>query len=69
MPIPPISIFVTIKPMSSSGSSSSARDKIAAIKDYLTNHNQYPRVFIWRAPADKILTKLANCKEALDALH
>jgi transposase len=42
---------------------------IAAIKDYLTNHNQNPRVFIWSAPVDKILTKIANCKEALDALH
>jgi len=42
---------------------------IAAIKDYLTNHNQNPRVFIWSAPVEKILTKIANCKEALDALH
>ena len=42
---------------------------IAAIKGYLTNHNQNPRVFIWSAPVDKILTKIANCKEALDALH
>ena len=42
---------------------------IAAIKDYLTNHNQNPRVFIWSAPVDEILTKIAKCKEALDALH
>jgi transposase len=51
------------------GSFASVPILIAAIKDYLTNHNQNPRVFIWSAPVDKILTKIANCKEALDALH
>ena len=42
---------------------------IAAIKDYLDNHNQNPRVFVWSAPVERILTKIAKCKEALDALH
>jgi transposase len=42
---------------------------IAAIKDYLDNHNQNPRVFVWSAPVERILTKVAKCKEALDALH
>jgi len=51
------------------GSFASVPILIAAIKDYLNNHNQNPRVFIWSAPVDKILTKIANCKEALDALH
>jgi len=51
------------------GSFASVPILIAAIKDYLTNHNQNPRVFIWSAPVDKILAKIANCKEALDALH
>jgi transposase len=51
------------------GSFASVPILIAAIKDYLTNHNQNPRVFIWSASVDKILTKIANCKEALDALH
>jgi transposase len=51
------------------GSFASVPILIAAIKDYLTNHNQNPRVFIWSAPVDKILTKIANCKEALDALY
>ncbi|MCJ7487957.1 MAG: IS630 family transposase [Candidatus Aminicenantes bacterium] len=51
------------------GSFASVPILIAAIKEYLTNHNQNPRVFIWSAPVDKILTKIANCKEALDALH
>ena len=42
---------------------------ITAIKEYLVNHNQNPRVFIWSAPVDKILTKIAKCKEALGTLH
>lgn len=42
---------------------------IAAIKDYLDNHNQNPQVFVWSAPVERILTKVAKCKEALDALH
>jgi transposase len=42
---------------------------IAAIKDYLDNHNQNPQVFIWSAPVEQILAKIAKCKEALDALH
>jgi len=42
---------------------------IAATKNYLDNHNQNPKVFIWTAPVERILTKVAKCKEALDALH
>ena len=42
---------------------------IAAIKDYLDNHNQNPQVFVWSAPVERILPKVAKCKEALDALH
>ncbi len=42
---------------------------ITAIKDYLDNHNQSPQVFVWSAPVARILTKIAKCKEALDALH
>jgi transposase len=42
---------------------------IAAIKDYLDNHNQNPRVFVWSAPVERILEKYAKCKEVLDSLH
>jgi len=42
---------------------------IAAIKDYLDNHNQNPKVFVWSAPVERILAKIAKCKEALDSLH
>jgi len=42
---------------------------ITAIKDYLENHNQKPKVFVWSASVEHILAKVAKCKEALDALH
>ena len=42
---------------------------IAAITDYLDNHNQNPKVFVWSAPVERILAKIAKCKEALDSLH
>jgi len=42
---------------------------IKAIEDYLSNHNQNPKVFVWSAPAERILEKIVKCKEALDALH
>ena len=42
---------------------------IAAIEEYRNNHNQNPRVFVWSAPVERILAKIAKCKEALDALH
>jgi len=42
---------------------------IAAIKDYLDNHNQNPQVFVWSAPVERILAKIAKCKEALDSPH
>ena len=51
------------------GSFASVSSLIAAVEEYLSNHNQNPRVFIWSAPVDKILTKISKCKEALDALH
>jgi transposase len=42
---------------------------IQAITDYLENHNQNPKVFIWSASVEHIMAKIAKCKEALDALH
>jgi transposase len=42
---------------------------VAAIRNYIDNHNQNPQVFVWTAPAEQILTKVAKSKEALDALH
>jgi transposase len=51
------------------GSFGSVPELIAAITEYLENHNQNPRVFVWSAPVERILAKIAKCKEALDALH
>lgn len=51
------------------GTFKSVPDLIAAIMDYVENHNQNPRVFVWSAPVDKILSKIAICKEALETLH
>ena len=51
------------------GSFGNVPELIAAIKDYLNSHNQNPRVFVWSASVEHILTKVAKCKEALDSLH
>ena len=45
------------------------KELIRAIQDYISGHNQNPRIFVWRASVERILTKVAKCKEALDALH
>jgi len=51
------------------GSFGSVAELIATIDAYLHNHNQNPQVFVWSAPVERILAKIAKCKEALDALH
>ena len=45
------------------------KELVTAITDYMDNHNQKPQVFVWSAPVDRILSKIAKCKEALDAVH
>jgi len=47
----------------------SVPELIAAIEEYLNNHNQNPRVFVWTASVEGIMAKISKCKEALDALH
>ena len=51
------------------GSFKSVPDLIDAITKYLEHHNQNPRVFIWSASVERIMVKIAKCKEALDSLH
>jgi hypothetical protein len=41
----------------------------AAITEYVENHNQNPKVFVWSATVTNILAKIAKYKEALDAPH
>jgi transposase len=47
----------------------SVPELIATIDDYIARSNQNPHIFVWTASADRILAKIAKCKEALDALH
>ena len=51
------------------GSFGNVRTLIAAIREYLDRHNQNPQVFVWTASVERILTKVAKCKEALGTLH
>jgi transposase len=51
------------------GSFQSVPELIDAINKYLNNHNQNPQAFVWSAPVERILAKIAKCKEAFDALH
>ncbi len=51
------------------GTFGSVPELVAAIREYLEHHNQNPRVFVWTAPVDRIMTKIAKCKEALGTLH
>ena len=51
------------------GSFRNVKELIIIIKQYIESHNQNPHVFVWSAPVERILTKIAKCKEVLDALH
>ena len=51
------------------GTFRSVPELIAAIKEYLDNHNQSPHVFVWTASVERIMSKVAKCKEALGTLH
>jgi transposase len=51
------------------GSFRHVKELVHVIRDYIAHHNQNPRVFVWSAPVERILAKVAKCKEALDALH
>ena len=51
------------------GSFHSVKELIATIRQYIDHHNQNPQVFVWTASPDRILDKVAKCKEALGTLH
>lgn len=51
------------------GSFQNVPSLVAAIKQYIDAHNQNPKVFIWSASAERIMSKIAKCKEALETLH
>ena len=47
------------------GSFQNVPELIKVIKDYLENHNQNPKVFVWSASVDKILSKIFKCKKSV----
>ena len=51
------------------GSFKGVPDLINAIMQYIEAHNQNPKVFVWSASVERILTKITKCKEVLDAPH
>jgi transposase len=51
------------------GSFQNIQELIGVINQYMDNHNQNPRVFVWTASVERILGKVAKCKEALGTLH
>jgi transposase len=38
---------------------------IAPIEEYLNNHNQNPKVFVWTASVERIMGKVAKCKRSV----
>jgi transposase len=51
------------------GSFKNVPDLIKTITGYIETHNQNPRIFVWHASVERIMTKIAKCKEALETLH
>jgi transposase len=51
------------------GTFESERVLIKAIMDYIENHNQNPKAFVWTATAETIMRKIRLNKEALESPH
>ena len=51
------------------GSFQNVQALITAIRQYIESHNQNPRVFVWTASVQSIMTKIVKCQEVLDAGH
>jgi transposase len=51
------------------GTFGNVRILIKAITDYIDNHNQNPKAFVWTASVAAIMRKIAINKEALGSLH
>ena len=51
------------------GTFMNVRQLIDAINAYIGAHNEDPRPFVWSAPVERIMAKIAKCKEALGTLH
>ncbi len=51
------------------GVSRSVADLETTIEHYLEHHNADPKPFIWTAPADDILKKVARGRQTLESVH
>jgi transposase len=51
------------------GSFKNVPELIKAIDQYIGTHNQNPKVFIWSASVETIMSQIAKCKEALETPH
>ena len=51
------------------GSFRNVPELVAAIANYIHTHNQNPKVFVWSASVERIMTKISKCKEALGTVH
>ena len=51
------------------GSFHNVEELIAAIEEYIRNHNQHPKPFIWTAKASDILEKVTRARRILDKLQ
>jgi len=47
----------------------SVKELETAIKDFLTTHNENPKIFKWTKDAGTIMEKVIKCKESLVAAH
>ncbi len=47
----------------------SVADLEAAIDDYVEHHNADPKPFIWTAPVNDILEKVARGRQVLESVH
>jgi hypothetical protein len=45
---------------------SSSRSDFAAIDDYIANHNDDPKPFVWTKTADEIIAKVKRGRVALE---
>ena len=42
---------------------------VDTIMKFIETHNADPKPFVWSAPVERILSKIAKCKEVLGTLH
>ncbi len=51
------------------GAFHSVEQLIGVITDYIENHNQQPKAFVWTAAVEKILEKVRRAREVLDKVQ